>query len=192
MVLEYVSPMCDVCNRIISKFDLPEVLAIVVKTAAESLGAKASVIRLISSRGHTLEMGAAYGLSQEYLEKGPVEINASPIDQEALVGDIATALDVTTDERFQYPDEAKREGIKSVLCLPLRAGIKTIGVIRVYTEEEHEFTEDEVKLLNTLGCHGAVAIENARLRAQLKRQYDDLMGDIWQWYEDVQLAREKI
>jgi GAF domain-containing protein len=192
MVLEYVSPMCEICNRIISKFDLPDVLSIVVKTAAESLNAKASVIRLISSRGNTLEMGAAYGLSQEYLDKGPVAINSSLIDQEALVGNIATVLDATTDERFQYSDEAKREGIRSVLCLPLRAGIKTIGVIRVYTEDEHEFTEDEVKLLNTLGCHGAVAIENARLRGQLKRQYDELMGDIWHWYEDIQTAREKI
>ena len=192
MALEYVSPMCDICNRIITRFDLPEVLSVVAKTAAEGLDAKASVIRLISPGGNRLEIASAFGLSDEYLSKGPVEISASPIDQEALIGDVATVLDATKDERFQYPEEAEREGIRSVLCLPLRAGIKTIGVIRVYTSEAREFSEDEIKFLHTLACHGAVAIENARMRSQLKRQYNDLMGDIWQWYENVQSAREEL
>ena len=46
MALEYVSPMCDICNRVITRFDLPEVLSVIVKTAAEGLNAKGSVIRL--------------------------------------------------------------------------------------------------------------------------------------------------
>ena len=192
MALEYVIPMCDICNRIITRFDLPEVLSIIAETAAEGLNAKASVIRLISPQGNRLEIASAYGLSKEYLNKGPVEISASPLDQEALIGDMATVLDATKDERFQYPEEADREGIRSVLCLPLRAGIKTIGVIRVYTSEPHEFSKDEVRFLHTLACHGAVAIENARMRSQLKRQYDGLMGDIWQWYEEIQTARKEL
>ena len=186
---ELVSPMCDVCNRIISRFDLPDVLSNLVKTAAECLNAKGSAIRLLDEKGYTLEVAAAYGLSEEYLNKGPVEINASPIDQEALIGQVATIPYASADPRFQYPNEADKEGIASVLCVPLRAGIKTIGVIRVYTSEPHEFTEQEVNLLYTLACHGAVAIENARMRHELQRQYDDLMKDIWHWYEEMRQPR---
>lgn len=110
----------------------------------------------------------------------------SPIDKEVLAGQVVSILDATKDKRFQYPEEARREGIHSVLCVPLRIGDRPIGVMRVYTSLPGVFSEHAIATLYTLACHGAIAIEAARLRDQLKKQYDDLMRDVWTWYGEVQ------
>ena len=180
---QYLSALCEVCHAISSVFDLQEVLSLIVKSAVESMKVKAGSLRLLDEEERRLEIVAAYGLSKEYLKKGPVEVEKSPIDREALMGKVVTILDVTKDGRFQYPEEANKEGICSVLCVPLKIRDRAIGVIRVYTSAPHEFTEYETRLLYTLVCHGAIAIENARLRGHIKRDYEDLVRDVWRWYD---------
>jgi len=180
---QYLSALCKVCHAISSVFDLQEVLSLIVKNAVESMKVKAGSLRLLDEEERRLEIVAAYGLSKEYLKKGPVEVEKSPVDREALTGRVVTILDVTKDGRFQYLEEAKKEGICSVLCVPLRIRSRALGVIRVYTAAPHEFTEYETKLLYTLACHGARAIENARLREHIKRDYEDLVRDGWRWYD---------
>jgi len=43
--------------------------------------------------------------------------------------------DVSDDPRIQYPEEAKEEGISSILAVPIVIHGKIIGTLRVYTEE---------------------------------------------------------
>jgi len=90
------------------------------------------------------------------------------VDRGALRGKPVSVLDVTKDPGFQYPEEAKKEGIRSVLCVPLSVREKPIGVLRLYTGEIHRFTDDEVEFLSTLASQGAVAIENARTYQRLE------------------------
>jgi signal transduction protein with GAF and PtsI domain len=176
----------DACSALAATFDLDQLLSTIVKTVTEAMHAKGSMLRLLDSERRELAIAAVYGLSEEYLQKGAVEVEKSPVDQKALAGEVVTILDATADSSFQYADEAKREGICSVLCVPVRTADTTLGVLRAYTAVPHEFTEHEVQLLRTLAHHGAIAIEGARQRDQIKKEYDDLRGSIWQWYEYVQ------
>jgi signal transduction histidine kinase len=77
-------------------------------------------------------------------------------------------LEVGDDTRFQYRDEARREGLRSMLSCPMRAKNRTLGVIRVYTAAPHVFEEQEESLLMNLANLGAVAIENARSYSELQ------------------------
>ncbi|MER3459610.1 MAG: GAF domain-containing protein, partial [Chloroflexota bacterium] len=86
---------------------------------AHALQAKAASIRLLDETGEQLKIAAAYGLSRKYLDKGPVKVSSSPIDQEALRGRPVIVADTAQDGRFQYPSEVLAEGIRSVLCVPL-------------------------------------------------------------------------
>lgn len=183
------SPLCDICTRIVSSTNLPEVLDLIVETAARSIGAKASLLRLLDPSGGRLEVAAAFGLSDSYIAKGAVDLEHSALDAAVLQGKIISIPQVASDPRFQYPDEAQQEGLVSVLCVPLKTGERYIGVIRVYTGEVREFSEFEKRLLYTLACHGASAIESARMRADLERRYDDLMRDVWTWYGDIHRMR---
>jgi len=150
-------------------FDMKEVLGLIAEHGARLLGLKAGFIRLFDPNGKTLRIGGAYGLSKAYLDKGTIEIGKRSIDAEALDGNTVEVLDATSDPRFQYPEEARREGICSVLCLPVSSKNRALGVLRVYSAKPHHFSEDERKLLGNLANLGAVAIENAHAYADLRR-----------------------
>ena len=78
-----------------------------------------------------LVLGAAHGLSKDYLQKGPIVVKDSGLDQKVLAGETTWLKNVQTDMNFQYGGKAKAEGIKSVLALPLLLDKKAIGVLRV-------------------------------------------------------------
>jgi GAF domain-containing protein len=122
-----------------------------------------------------------YGLSSDYLAKGPVEVDRSAIDSEALGGTPVFIPDVRTDTRFQYREAAKQEGIVSVLCVPLEVRGDAIGVMRVYTDTPTRFNEDDVQFLSVLASLSALAIENARLYESIKSSYDGVVEAFWGW-----------
>jgi GAF domain-containing protein len=164
----YLSALCSICQDIVSEVVYDQVLTSLVKNAAICLNAKASSVRLLDKSGETLRIAASYGLSKSYLKKGPVEVENSPIDRQALKGKIVQIKDVSKDKRFQYPRQAKNEGIKSVICLPLRCRERLLGVLRIYTEKERVFDKEEITFAKTLALQGAAAIRNAQRYQRLK------------------------
>ncbi len=151
-----------------STLETKEVLSLIAENAAKLMGMKACFIRLFDPSGKRLYIGGSYGLSQVYLDKGPVDIDKSLIDKETLAGGVVQVLEVGEDHRFQYRLEARQEGLRSVLCVPVAAKNRILGVIRVYSAERHHFSEREQKLLKNLANLGALAIENARTYDELK------------------------
>ena len=148
--------------------DLEQVLGLIAENGARLMGMKGCSIRLLDESGRYLRIAAAFGLSRAYLDKGPLEVAKSRIDREALTGHTVQVADAATDPRLQYPEEARREGIRSVLCAPLQVKGESIGYIRVYSGESHAFSPSEENFLRHLANLGAVAIENARAYASLQ------------------------
>lgn len=156
-----------------STLDLNEVLSLIAEHAVKLLRTKACFIRLFDKSGERLYIGGAYGFSQAYVNKGPVEVSKSLIDSETLSGGVVQVYEVSEDTRFQYPEEARKEGLRSVLCVPVSAKSRVLGVLRTYTAEPHHFSEGEQDLLKNLANLGAVAIENARAYADLKAAHEE-------------------
>lgn len=175
--------LMEIAKTINSTLNLSEVLQLIVKSAAKTMGYKAASIRLLDKEGKTLEIRATYGLSKKYLEKGPVRVSESPLDQECLAGTPVNISDVSTKPQVGYREEIKREGISSVLYVPLSVKTRTIGLLRVYSSLPHRFTADEVDFLSALANQVATAIENARLFEHMKRDYEDLTQSVWKWYD---------
>jgi len=169
---KFLTSLCQICENVVSATDYNEALFSLVKNATKCLKTKASSIRLLDRTGNTLEIVASFGLSQWYLKKGPVEVDKSPLDKLVLSGKIVQIKDVTKDKRFQYPREAKKEGIKSVLCLPLKVRKRWLGILRIYTGKERVFGEEEISFISTLASQGAVVINNAQRYQRLKRLYE--------------------
>lgn len=176
---DYYTALHQAALTISSSLELDEVLQRVVTSITEAMQVKACVLRLLDARSGELQLSAVYGLSQGYLTKGPVEVKSSLIDSEALCGTPVVVHDVRTDPRFQYREAARREGIVSVLCVPLEVHGKAIGVIRVYTSEPSVFNQDDIDFLSVLASLAALAIENASLYDNLKRSYDGVMDVLW-------------
>ena len=137
-------------------------------------GVKGVVIRLLDERTNQLELLSACGLSDTYMKKGPVDADKSLA--RALKGEIHAVLDVASDPSVQYPEEAKQEGIVSMVSFPLKGREKVIGMLRLFTSERREFTQEEMDFVAALASQGAISIENARFYHALKRQ-DEAKND---------------
>ena len=175
----YFESLYQIVLRISSSLDLESVLNFVTEEAAKAVGVRAASVRLLDSSGERLEMRAVFGLSEEYLNKGPVEVSRSPVDREILSGNPTQLADVRGDPAFQYPGEAAREGIISIASVPLQVHGRPIGVLRVYSAVPRNFTEPEMHFLVAVGDLAALSIENARLYDQLRQQYEDTMNILW-------------
>jgi signal transduction histidine kinase len=155
-----------------STLDLPEVLDRLAEATTQALRCKAAAIRLLDKTGSHLEMAGAFGLSQAYMDKAPIEVARARIDQEALSGRTILVANSTQEDRLRYPEKVVAEGISTILSTPLMGKMGPIGVLRAYGGMAHHFDEDDAAFLSAIAAQGAVAIENAqayRLLEELDR-----------------------
>ncbi len=141
--------------------DSEKVVLMTVESIKTVLDVKGCAVFLINRHTDELELAASFGLSEDYVHKGPVSASRS-IAHSLDEGPVAI-YDVTDDPRIQYPEEAQKEGIASILSVPIVAGGKTIGALRVYTAEPWEVTLDDVNFVQAMASMVGMAIEMARL-----------------------------
>ncbi len=162
----YLSAFIQITRRISSSLHLREVLHLIVKNICEITGSKGCALLLLDEEGKNLEIRASYGLSEQYLTKGPISADKSIPG--AMGGEPVIIEDATSDPRVQYPQEAKREGIASIATFPILVRDRVIGVLRLYTSVPCKFTEDDIEFLSAVAIQSGLAIENARLYEQAK------------------------
>ena len=167
----------NIAEGLNESLDIKVIMERLSKDMARAMGVKAVSVRLIDKEKQVLELVASHGLSKKYLNKGPVRIEKSVT--EALKGKTVVITDATTNKEVQYKDEKKKEGITSMLTVPIKAKDEVIGVMRYYSEEERDFTEGEVMLAESVASLGGLAIQNASMYLMLKQDMQCLKDDIW-------------
>lgn len=154
-------------TKVISHSRNPEeVILITVESIKTALDVKGCSVFLINRKTDELEVAASYGLSDEYINKGPVSALRS-IALSLEEGPVAI-YDVSDDPRIQYPDAAKKEGIASILSVPILVAGRLIGALRIYTSEHWEFTLEDVNFVQAMAQIAGMAIEMARQYKGLK------------------------
>jgi GAF domain-containing protein len=154
-------------TKVISHSRNPEeVVLITVESIKTALDVKGCSVFLINRKTDELEVAASYGLSDEYINKGPVSALRS-IALSLPEGPVAI-YDVSDDPRIQYPDAAKKEGIASILSVPIVVAGRLIGALRIYTSEHWEFTLEDVNFVQAMAQIAGMAIEMARQYKGLK------------------------
>jgi GAF domain-containing protein len=180
---------CRIAHQINSSLEVKQVLKKLLLESVKELNVRAGSIRLLGPRKLKLHLATATGLSEEYLKKGEIELARSPIDQKVIKEAKAAAItDIAKDTGFQYAKEAEREGIRSVLVIPLRLRDVTIGVMRLYSGQVRKFVPEEISLAKAVADLGAVAIEKARLHEILKDRLEALKEDVDGWYRFLSLG----
>ena len=145
------------------------------------MGLKGSTLRLLDEKRESVELKAAYGFSEEYLKRDRI-ISAQGV-KEALEGRPVAIENTVKDDRVMDPEGTKKEGIASILVVPLRVRDRAIGTLAVMSSVVRRFSTEDTQFLSALADHGAVAIENARLYEHMKRDYEDLAKDVLTWYD---------
>ena len=141
--------------------DPEEVVLMTVESVKTALNVKGCAIFLINRKTNVLELAASHGLSREYLNKGP--INYMHSIRESLQQGPVAIYDVSDDPRIQYPEEARKEGICSILGVPIIVHGRVIGALRVYTDEPWDSTLRDVNLVQAVAQICGMAIDMCRV-----------------------------
>jgi len=153
--------------------DPEEIVLITVEGVTNALKVKGCTLFLFSRQSDELKLAGNFGLSDDYLNKGPVSSLRSIAT--ALQDRLPVAIfDVADDPRIQYPDAAAREGIASILSVPIIIGENLIGCMRVYTAEPWEFTLNDVNFVQAVAQVVGMALEMCRVNKGLKDSIDIL------------------
>lgn len=179
--IQYLTLFKDLCKKINSSLEISEVLKSISKTTVKILAVKGCTIYLLDEVNKTLKISSSYGLSDTYINKGAVDSEKSIV--ETLGGKWVLVPDATNDHRIQYPEDAKKEGIVSILSVPMSVKDKIIGVLRIYTSKQRGFSDVEAEFITGLAEIGSIGIENARMYSLLKSDHEKLMGEVHQWFD---------
>ena len=161
-----------VTGAIVMSKDPEEVALLTVESVKSALHAKGCALLLFNRKTDELEVAASFGLSDEYLNKGPLSSLRS-IAGSLRDGPVAIS-DVTDDPRLQYPDEARKEGISSILSVPIVVRKNPIGALRVYAADPWEATLEDVNVVQALAQIAGMGLELARLYRGLKSSIEIL------------------
>ena len=153
--------------------DPEEIVLVTVEGVTHALNVKGCTLFLFSPRSEELKLAGSFGLSDEYLDKGPVSSLRS-IASSLRDGQPVAIFDVNDDPRIQYPEAAQKEGISSILSVPILIGERIIGSMRVYTSEPWEFTLNDVNFVQAVAQVVGMALEMCRVNRGLKESIDIL------------------
>ncbi|MFH2092656.1 MAG: GAF domain-containing protein [Pseudomonadota bacterium] len=146
----------------ISQCKDPEDVALVtaesVKTAFH---AKGCCVFLLDKETRELGLVASSGLSDQYLNKGPIHFMQNI--REAKDATPVAIYDVQDDPRIEYPEEATREGIASLLGVPIISHDKILGALRVYTAKPWEFSFSDITMIQAVACICGMAMDMCRM-----------------------------
>lgn len=164
---EQLDALSQISKSVVSNNYLEEILHLIVTVAAQVMGSKICSIMLLDDKKSELFIAATQSLSERYKNKPNLKVGQSVSGRVVQEKRPLQVLDVTCEPGYMYPDVAKEEGIVSMLCVPMMIGERVIGVINSYTSYEHEFTPEEVEMLQAVANQAAVAIERTKLAEEL-------------------------
>jgi signal transduction protein with GAF and PtsI domain len=152
--------------------DPEDVVVLAVESVKTAMDVKGCTLFLVDRKTDELKIAGSYGLSRNYLDKGPIS-SLKSIAESIKDGPVAI-YDVSDDPRLQYPEEAQKEGIASILSVPINVHDRVIGALRVYTAEPWEFTLEDVNFVHAVAQIVGMAIDLCRLNKGYKSSIEIL------------------
>lgn len=147
---------------------LDDLLTIIASGVVKGMKFKSCSLRLIED-GNKLKIKAYYGLRREYEdEKFTLKIGESISGKVVKTGEMKIIEDVKNEKDYKFK-ELLKEGLKSMLSIPLKHHNKVIGIINCYTGKKHRFTDQEIRIMETFAVYAGVAIQN-------KKRMDELLA----------------
>lgn len=161
--VEELSVLYKMSTLLAAQRKLQPVLEKGSRMIADTMEAKAVSIRLVDKKNGQLVQRATYNLSQQYLDKGPINFKLSEAFSRAMKGEIVYIENMSQDQRILYPKQAKQEGLVAMLITGILYQGKPIGTLVLYTDKPRKFSAFEMRLVKAIAELMAAAIETARL-----------------------------
>jgi signal transduction histidine kinase len=157
----------SVAQSVISSLNLQEILQRVTRDACRLMDTKVCSLMLLNPTREFLELRACHGAGAEYLQKPPLPVDDSATGFVIRRRKPLRVYNVQEHDEYRHTEMAQKEGLVSLLSVPLVVGDIAIGALNVYTEEPYRYSNQDVRTLSALASLAAVAIENARLHERI-------------------------
>jgi signal transduction protein with GAF and PtsI domain len=161
--------LSQVSETVVSNRVIEDVMHLIVTMTAQMMGSKICSIRLLEQSSCELRIVATQSLSEQYRLKPNLKVGQSISGRAVQERRPIIVPDVTRERDYMYPDIARKEGLCSLLSVPMMIRDKAVGVINSYTSMPHAFTAEEVRLMQAIANQAAIAIEHATL---LEKSYE--------------------
>ena len=167
-----------ITERVIIFDDIDDVFEHIVKTAVSLTNAEAATIRVFDIETGTLKIVKGYGVSSGFLTQPAVKIGEGIAGSTVEKGKLFSTNDATGEMLVNNPELVQLEGIKSILCIPMKNKTTAIGCITAYRKTTEPFDDHEMMLLSIFSSEAVEAIEKAKAINELKKQarLDQLTG----------------
>jgi len=166
-----------VAEAVSRSLDFEEVLEKSLAALTEVTGHELASFHLLTPDGHSLILRGHRGLSPRLRD-----VNLTLPFGEGLIGHAAAqARTLVVDNALASPDllpaarsVVEAEGIKGFICVPIRARDRILGTLSLGRQTPDPFSEEEVTLLEAAADQIGLALDNARLYSELRRQLEEL------------------
>ncbi|HEX2171720.1 MAG TPA: GAF domain-containing protein, partial [Dehalococcoidia bacterium] len=167
--VEELTSLRGISNVIARTLDPKEMLDVIVRETGSLIRCDAATIFQLDDTDGRLRVIAARGLASD--QDGPSELATGEgvIGRVIQTGQPATSSDLLLADRAPADESVLAAGFRALCCVPLRSRAGTIGGLVVYSRGPRPFTADEIALLRTFADETAVALENARLYEDARR-----------------------
>jgi signal transduction protein with GAF and PtsI domain len=175
-LIQKLEALSKISKAISSDLYLEDILRLMVVVTAEVMKSKICSLWLVDERDKALKIRATQSMSEEYLKERSLKLGEGVVGYVAQENRPMMIYNVLKEPRYKEKDLARKEGLVSLLSVPMCVKDKVIGVINCYTSSPHKFTKSEIEVLTTVANQAAIAIENAGLIMKAKIIEDELIS----------------
>jgi GAF domain-containing protein len=168
--VEELSALGEVSQAVNSTLDLETVLTTIVAKAVQLSGTEAGAIYTFDESREEFRLRATHGMDEAII--------AAIRDRHIHIGETAIGRAVEQREPIQIPDVLNdpswvldvivRAGFRALLTVPLLGAERIVGALVVRRRQPGEFPQSTIELLQTFAAQSVLAIQNARLFAEIE------------------------
>ena len=169
-----IKALSEISQAISSDQYLDDILKLIVTVTANVMDSKICSLWILDEREKALKIRATQAISEAYLKERSLKVGEGVVGYVAEQKKPLAIPDVLKEPRYKEKELARKEGLISMLSVPMTVKDKVIGVINCYTSYLHEFTETERAVLTAVANQAAICIENTELMVKTKVIQEEL------------------
>ncbi len=162
-----IDALLEISKAIASGLYLEDVLRLIVTVTANLMNSKICSLWILDDKDRRLKLKATQSISEEYLKERSLAMGEGVVGQVALRNQPMAIFNVAEEPLFKEKELAKKEGLVSMLSVPMCIKDRVIGVINCYTSSPHSFSKSEEEILTTVANQAAICIDNSGLMETL-------------------------
>ncbi|MDO9518422.1 MAG: ATP-binding protein [Methanosarcinaceae archaeon] len=169
-----LSTLYSVATIAAESFDRKELLQVILREMTAFIGVACGSAYLIDENTGEANLWAHQGLSADFVEK----VRCLPIDDPSVVAVLESKKPFVSQEPLlcnkHITSTEKEHNIKNVIIFSLRSHEKVIGFVNLTIPFDREISDDDMRVMESVGNEVGIAVENVRLFEETKKAYDEL------------------